>query len=240
MWNSAQKNFSYIPHAYLSLLGTGTGSSVAGSILLLFYPDVVLESRTLVISHAGIGIWDSRCKGKPLPGQHIQPTAMHKKTCQCQNSGFLASSLFNAPPPPRHCWQMIHWNMSYSIPICIPSQQTLVSTWDPQLKLFKNAFYSYFKIHCYKKWWPMFVFYSIIGQLKYFITVQTAQCLLHVWGYWKQVIFPFKPRTGPVGQSSILCCHFFLPTVKERVSQQRDWTPLNKSIETRRRRLVAL
>jgi hypothetical protein len=52
--------------------------SAVDNILLLFYPDVILGSRTLVISHAAIAIWDSRCKGKPLPGQHIQRTAMLK------------------------------------------------------------------------------------------------------------------------------------------------------------------
>jgi hypothetical protein len=64
-----------------------------GSILLLCFPDLVLGSRTLVISHAGKGIGDSRCKGKPLP----EPTAMHKNPVRVSTLGSLLISV-QCPP----------------------------------------------------------------------------------------------------------------------------------------------
>ncbi len=96
---SAQRNLTCIDHAHLIylvlVLEMKAFCSAVGSILLSCYPDVAFGPRTLVISQEG----NVGGKGKPLLGQHIQPTAMRTKTCPCQNSGLL-DSLCSMPPPP--------------------------------------------------------------------------------------------------------------------------------------------
>ncbi len=114
------------------------------------------------------------CGTTPREIWHVfSPRAMDKKTCPCQNSGLLAS-LYSMPPSPATVDRWYIGICHIQFLSIFPLNKHWCQPGIHNLNFLKMHFIHIFKIHCYKKWWQMFVFNCVIGQLKYFITVQTG------------------------------------------------------------------